>query len=181
MALWWGQIEGGQCDITRQKFLHACLISSKAWLGLLGTFSSREYLAFPFSLAALSARSIGMLIHLSTLDELGWDKEYAKSQVDLVGTMDGLIKSLESGITTLQGTSTEENIYTRHCNFFKSIQSKVASKLNAQDIERHNFKDTGFGTAEFAFPEDMFSWSAVFGNEMFLSPSSLANGQQQVL
>ena len=66
-------------------------------------------------------RTAGLLFYLSILDESGWDRHYARAEVDVIKYMDRLIQQLEqAGSPGMRDDA--QDLLTRHCNFWKGIR-----------------------------------------------------------
>lgn len=144
------------------------------------TFSVEEYCAFPFSLASQATRCLGITIYLSTLDEPGWDKEFAKSQVDIVQFMDDMVERLEKVITTLNFHGGED-VFSRHGYFWKSIRPSILAKLGRQDSNMADVVAQAPDHANDGIETDLLKWD-FFDNEWLSSMNWLGPGmQQQVL
>ena len=178
MALWQtpGE-EDNQLSARRQKLLLACLFAAKGWLDTLQTLSMVEYMVFPFSFASQCTRCLGIMVHLSTLEAEGWDKDYVRSQVDILQVIDGMVAGLETEIAASQVPIAEESVFTRHCNFWKSLKPNLLAKLQPPLTNA----TPGLPTDGIASAEDLpdfLNWN-YFDNEWLNSLNWLSTTEQQ--
>lgn len=118
-----------------------------------------------------------MVLHLSTLDEPGWDKDLARSQIDIVQVMDDMVDRLEQAIATFR-IDGEEDVFSRHCYFWKSIKPGVLAKLGRQHSRADTAVAPTLDAANDPFGPDLLNWD-FFDNEWISSMNWLGSGAPQ--
>lgn len=84
-----------QLGFQRLKCLTSCLQSLKVWFDNFFNIPVASYPGLPFSVVSQIVRCLGLLYHLSTLDEPGWDKDNVKATADIVDIITRVATNME--------------------------------------------------------------------------------------
>lgn len=100
-----------------------------------------------------------------------------RSQVDVVQFMDEMVQRLEVAIASLN-LEGEEDVFSRHCYFWKSIRPSILARLGQQDRVADNTMVQTANPANDAIEIDLLNWD-FFDNEWLSSMNWLGAGMPQ--
>jgi len=141
----------------RIKSLNSCLQALKAWFDSFLNIPSSSYIGLPFSIVSQTVRCLGLLYHLSALDEPGWSREDVQATANVIDITTRVANNMEqvrdrmyslenhpdADITCFQVVllagidnteSPDGDVFSRTAKRFRAMASKWSERLRPVDV-----------------------------------------------
>jgi hypothetical protein len=106
----------------------------KSWLDNFYNIPTSELVGFPFHFWSQMIRCVTVLKYLSVLEDPAWDRQAVRNTVDLISTMDRMVRKLDLG--------SEELCLQCDDDLFKLL-SKLLNRCRVWADAQWNVPDTG--------------------------------------
>jgi len=144
-------------SFQRIKSLNPCLQALKAWFDNFMNVPASSYIGLPFSIVSQTVRCLGLLYHLSVLDEPGWSRDEVQATADVIDFTTRVANNMEQvshGLCSLESHTDADNdclqvvllagidntespdgdTFSRTAKRFRAMANKWSERLRPADV-----------------------------------------------
>jgi hypothetical protein len=126
--------------VIRAKRLWASLITARDWFDVYFSIPPAQYQGFSFNMTTQIVHCLSALYDVMTLDEPGWDKYRARSEVDFIAILDKSTELFSEAASILGGRETD-NYFLVFVKFFQKARVGLVATLQEQPTDSNGVID----------------------------------------